>query len=286
MSDWAQTTQTLNFQLHRIGAELETIGTNFGKDVLPAVTEGVKLFTDFLTVIGKNKALLIGLGSVITAILVPAIGLYLKGALLSSSGAIMGVLRAYQRLIFGQSEEQVALARMDGSLSVNDAALRANAGALTSDDAAAMRTGGLAGAGGGLGGKFLGAAGLAGAGLLASSLIPGRYTLNSKASATSQTESILKSTLAGAGIGAGIGSFFGPEGTLIGGGIGGASGAIYSERSQIASVGRGAWDDLFGGGSPAPPPRSRLNVHAHLYVDGKQMTTTVKQNVKKAAARR
>jgi TP901 family phage tail tape measure protein len=283
MSDWAQTTETLNFQLHRLGAELETIGTKFGTAVLPAVTKGVKLFTDFLTVIGKNKALLIAIGGVITAVLVPAIGLYLQRALMSSSGAIMSVLSAYRRLIFGQTEEQVALGRMDGSLAVNDAALRANAGALTSDDAAAMRTGGLAGAGGGMIGKLAMGAGA----YYAASLAQGSASsaLSTRQSNVANLRTLLGDAGKGAAIGGTIGSIVPGPGTAIGATAGALGGTIYAGRSQIAGAATGAWDDVFGGGTPAPP-RTRAHIVAHVTLDGKDVTASVKQNVKRTANRK
>ena len=287
MQDWAAETATLDFQLKRLGATLETIGTQFGKDVLPVVTEGVKLFTDFLGAISKNKAEIVALGGVITAILVPAIGLYLKGALLSSSGAIMSVLRAYQRLIFGQTEEQVALGRMDASLGVNDAALQANAGALTSDSAAATRTGGLAGIGGGtmgvLGRLGLGALG----GYMAGQIIRGNAgsSLSTRQTNTANVRTLLGDVGEGAILGGTVGSVIPGVGTLLGGALGGLGGAIYGGHTQITGALTHGWDDLFGG-SPAPPPRTRAHIVAHVSIDGKDVTATVKQNVKRTAARK
>jgi TP901 family phage tail tape measure protein len=320
MSDWAQTTQTLNFQLHRLGGELETIGTAFGKDVLPGVTEGIKLFTDFLTVVGKNKALVIGLGTAVTAVLVPAIGLYLQRALLSSSGSIMSVLRAYRRLILGQSAEEVALGRMDASLVANDAALRTNAGALYGDEAAGTGVGGAKGLKALLGGV----AGKAGLGALTASIVA--PLLNQYAGPQ------LKKALGGRGktdamdalTGAMLGMYFGPEGAAVGAGLGAlygerghlgsdlknlrhgvASGFDY-DRHQFAHIGADVrhdaahWlDDInpFGGGGggggggsstprPVTLPQGVIRNQVQVFIDGRQVAAAVQRNLKKTAFRK
>lgn len=266
MSDWAQTTQTLNFQLHRLGAELETLGTDFGKDVLPTVTKGISLFTDFLTVIGKNKALVIGLGTAVTAILVPAIGLYLQRALFSSRGAIMSVLRAYQRLILGQSAEDASLARMDGALATNDAALRANARAIKADAGTGVAGGAGRVAAGTGAGIFADVAGL---GLTAYGTfrdIPA-FLHGKKPFDPLHVTRYAKASVLNHGL---------------------ATGYDYDRHqvAHLADVAKGAIEDLFDGGNAPPPPRARAVLHANLYIDGKHVTAAVKQNVKKTAARK
>jgi TP901 family phage tail tape measure protein len=291
MEDWAKTTETLNFQLHRLGGELQTIGTAFGKDVLPYVTDGVKLFTDLLSIVGHNKVELMLLGTAVTAILVPAIGLYLKRALLSSEGAIMSVFRAYQRLIFGQTEEQLALQRTNIILAEQTGATNTLATAderLGATSATAGRTGGLAGLGGGVGG-ILGKLGLGAFGAYtAGSLIRG--SAGSAISTHQSNAANLRTLLGDAGEGAIAGGTIGSVIPIIGTGIGATAGAlagtIYGERHQIASALTHGWDDLFGGGSSAPPPRTRAHIVAHVYIDGKDVTAATKQNVQRTAARK
>lgn len=295
MDDWSATTKTLNFQLHSLGGELETIGTQFGTKVLPWVSKGVGVFTDLLKVLDKNRALAITLASVVTAVLVPAIGLYLYRALLSSGGAIRSVIGAYSRLIFGQTEEQLALQRtnivlgeqtvLTGRLAGEDLAL---AGASST---AAGRAGGLAGAGRGIGGKLLGAASLAGGGYLAGSLIRGNSgsTVSSHQTNSQNIRSVLGDMVEGGGIGAGLGSVIPGVGTVIGGAVGTAAGGIYGERHQIGSALKTGWDDLFGGGSSGtsvPTGRSRLHVVAHVYIDGKEVKNATVKYTKAQAARK
>lgn len=282
MSDWAQTTQTLNFQLHRLGGELETVGTAFGKDVLPYVTDAVKVFTDLLTVMGHNKALVIGLGTAITAILVPAIGVYLYRALLGQGSAIRAVLNAYMRLIGGQTAEQVALSRTDAALATNDVALRTNTGALTSDDAAALgRTGGA----GRLGtlGKVAAGVGVAAAGVTA-------YQLT-----TSYLNSTKQKGLGHDVIGAGVDvanwlglgpkqvaqqqthSLLGPATVSWLQEI--ASGEIHDKSMSAA----GAGSELSLGGFSVHP---LSQAHVHVYIDGKDVTRATVKHVKSTAARK
>ena len=178
MQDWDQKTQTLDFQLKRLGATVETLGTQFGNALLPPLTEAIKLFTDMLGFLDRNKAVAIGLGSAIMMVLVPAIGVYLYRSLLSSGGAIRTVIGAYSRLITGQSLEGAAMAKTqaqlaaldtglvgnDAALGTNAAAARGDAGAWTTLDAAIARGAAGTGAGGAAaaaGGKAAGAGGLA-----------------------------------------------------------------------------------------------------------------------------
>jgi TP901 family phage tail tape measure protein len=268
MSDWADTTKTLNFQLHRLGGELQTIGTAFGKDVLPGVTEGIKVFTNFLDVIGKNKALIVALGGAITAVLVPAIAVYLKRALLSSQGSIMAVLNAYKRLILGQTEEDASLARMDAALAANDAALRTNAAAARTDGLSP-----LAGAAPKITKAAPVAAGMGGSGVLGLAALGGGIY-----AAARDTKAILAGKAAWDPLH--ITKYV--RGTEINHGL--AVGFDYG-RHQIAHAASSLWDDLTDHHPTTTPPRTRAHIVAHVYIDGKQVTATVKQNVKRTANR-
>lgn len=292
MEDWAATTKTLNFQLHSLGGEFETIGTQFGQDVLPTVSTGIRLFTDLLKILDKNKALAIGLGTAVTAVLVPAIGVYLYRALLSSGGAIRTVIRGYGGLISGQTAEQLSLARTDASLAATTGATERLAGA-DAGLAGSSRTGGLAGLGGGMGGMLIKGAALAGGGYLAGSLIRGKNgaTLSSGQSTSGKIRTVGGDIIEGAGIGAGIGTLIPIPGlsTALGAGIGAVAGGVYGERHQIGSALDRGWDDLFGGGgskqSSATPAR-KLIVQNHITVeiDGKKVTKAVTKRTKATAA--
>jgi TP901 family phage tail tape measure protein len=300
MQDWSATTATLDFQLKRLGDTFETLGTKFGTAVLPTVTKGIKLFTDFLNVIAKNRGLVIGLGGVITAVLVPAIGVYLYRALLSSGGAIRSVLSAYARLFGAQSAEDVALGRTDAALATNDAAYAANA------RAAAAADGGASGAGG-LKGLTMGAGSKVGLGALTASIVA--PLLNQYAGP--QLKKALGTSGKTVGMdalsGAMMGMYFGPEGAALGAALGAAYGdrknlpgqvknlasGLHSgfdyDRHQVAHVASSLWDDITGkggGGSTTMPRGGRLNVHAHLYVDGKEIKNVTAKQVKAQAARK
>ena len=125
MKDWKAETATLDFQLHKLGATIETLGTKFGQKLIPPLTKVVGMFTNMLKWLDKNKGVAEGLGVVISAVLVPAIGIYLRRSLLSANGAIMSVFSGYKRLILGQTQEQAALARTDAALARTTAQTRA-----------------------------------------------------------------------------------------------------------------------------------------------------------------
>jgi TP901 family phage tail tape measure protein len=135
MQDWADTTKTLDFQLKRLGATFETMGTTFGGVIRGPVTEGVKALTDLLGVVDKNKVVVGGLALAVTGVLVPAMGVYLKGALLSTNGAIMTTIGGYKKLLGMQTAE-------DAGLVTNDAALATNTADQLANDAAKGAKGG------------------------------------------------------------------------------------------------------------------------------------------------
>lgn len=146
--DWIDTTKTLAFQMHRLDGEVHTLGISFGKELLPPVTKVIEGFTDLLGFLDKNKGVAIALGAAITGVLVPAIGVYLKGALLSTNGAIMTTVKGYGNLIGIQSAEKRSILGLDASLAGEDAALSANDRALLTNRAAgAGGVGGMGGAG-------------------------------------------------------------------------------------------------------------------------------------------
>src|ERR1019366_571851 len=97
--DWLTTTKTLTFQMHELDAEVHKLGISFGNELLPPLTKAIGGFTDLLKFLDKNKGLAIALGTAVTAVLVPAMGVYLKGALLKTNGALMTVFRGYGNVI-------------------------------------------------------------------------------------------------------------------------------------------------------------------------------------------
>ncbi|MGH3265544.1 MAG: phage tail tape measure protein, partial [Trebonia sp.] len=115
---WKRTQGTFDFQLHKFEGTIETLGTTFGTKLLPPLTKALSMMTSFVDFMGKHKGVVIGLASAFTMILVPAIGVYLKRALLGADGAIMTVLRGYRRLLTGQSEEDAALRRTQRQLAM------------------------------------------------------------------------------------------------------------------------------------------------------------------------
>lgn len=301
MSDWSKTTGTLTFQLHRLGGELETLGTKFGNTILPVVTEGVKVFGDFLDIIGKNKALIILLGGAITAVLVPAIGVYLKRALLSSQGSIMAVLRAYQRLIFGQSEEDAALVREDKALSVNDAALQANAGAQEADNVA--HKGGIVPVGGrgvrkpstpstptpvaGTGGSgFLAALGLAGAAYVTAHQTHAMAQHKPVWDPFGITKYFRASEITrhwDSAVGWNPHHNYWQNTEHIGHNL---THDFASVRHETAHL----FDDIFGGGGGGQPqahtlPRGVIRNQVYVYIDGKQIKDAVVKYTRSQAAR-
>jgi TP901 family phage tail tape measure protein len=150
--DWIATTKTLRFQMHAFGGEVETLGVTFGTKLIPPLTSALGLMTSFMKLLDHHKGLAYALGGAIALVLVPAIGVYLKRALLSNEGSLMTVFRAYRRVITGTDAETEAVRRYNRILDANDAALAGNTGALDREAAAetrAARAGGLGGLGAG-----------------------------------------------------------------------------------------------------------------------------------------
>jgi TP901 family phage tail tape measure protein len=155
MEDWIKYTQTLDYQVGRLGKTFETMGTEFGTLIRGPLKDGVKDLTDLLGIFDKNKWAVGALGGAITLVLVPAIGVYLKRALLSEKGALMTVVDWYKKLIASQLAQRTSLGETDAALGANDAALATNTGDLAVNDAASVAKSGGAVAGllGFLGGK-------------------------------------------------------------------------------------------------------------------------------------
>jgi len=297
--DWNAETKTLDFSLKQLGGTIHTLGTSMGTALIPPLVIGLKLFTGILGVIGQNKVAAGGLALVITALLVPAIGVYLKRSLLSAGGSINTVIAGYKRLLSSQTEEQVALARTDIALNSTTAATErlavadgALTGASTTAAAGAARggAGGLLGAGGGLGGKLLGGLGLAVGGWMVGDMIQhgNGSTITNGHSKLQNLESLGGDMAKGAGIGALLGNVIPIPGVGAGLGavVGATGGAIYADRHQIGHQLTRGWDDLFGGGSSSNNPKPlQVRVDNHVYLDGKEVTKAVTKTTKATTAR-
>lgn len=311
MADWSKETHTLDFQLQKLGATIETLGTKFGLVMIPPLTKAVALFTDMLKWLDKNKEVAYALGEVITAVLAPAIGLYLYRALFKSGGAIKTVLAGYKNLLIGNDAEQIALKKTATQLSLTTAetdALAASdtrlggaattaAGKIAVEDEALMSEGaagkaGMLGGMKGIGGKLMGGAMLAGMGWTVGTMIQNGQgsTVHQGQSVAHAVESEGGDIVKGAGIGAAIGSFIPiPGGTLLGGAVGGLGGAAYGMRHQIGHDVSSAWHDLgdlFGGGDSPSVPKGAIQVHVHpvIEITGKPLTKVMTKQTKKSAA--
>jgi hypothetical protein len=306
-ADWLATTKTLEFQLKRLDGTVHTLGTSFGNELLPPLTKVVSIFSDLLGWLDKNKGVAMALGTAITGVLVPAMAVYLKGALLKTNGALMTVFRGYGNVISGQSAEQIALGRTNASLAGNDAALAGNDASLAGNDRALLtNTADRAGSGGGLAG---GAGGLAaaksaamklGMGALVASMATPIFNQYARKPLTKAIGARGETDVSDALTGAEMGMFLGPEGALAGAGLG----ALYGERGHLAQdaknighVGnqighdfKSGWDDLFGGGatsksSPAPIHARNIHVSSSLKVAGKPIAVANSNYNKQVAAR-
>lgn len=280
-ADWNAETKTLDFQLKKLGGTVETLGTQFGLVLIPPLTEGLKLLSSMIGFLDRNKGVAIALGGAITGVLVPAIGLYLYRALLSSGGAIRSVIRGYGQLISGQTAEQVSLARTDGALGTTTLATE-RLGAADAGLAGTSRTAG------GMGSRLLTAGGYALGGVIAGGLIRGKNgaTDNPRASRSNQLRTFGGDVAEGAGLGAAVGSIVPGVGTLLGAGIGATGGAVYAEHRQIGHAITSGWDDLFGHGTSSNNAKPlNLRVENHVYLNNKEITKGVQTRTKAVAAR-
>ena len=279
--DWAATTQTLEFQWKRFTGTMQTFGTTMGTAVLPVLTTGLKLLSDTASFLDHNKAVAIGLATALTAIVAPAIGVYLYRALLSSGGAIRTVIAGYGQLI-GMSPSVVA--------ANDEVAASENTVAAAADRVATANGIGRGGVGGaaGIGGKAVGAA----AGILGAYMVGGAIrgnsgtAVNNSSSNSAKIRSFLGDVGEGALAGATIGSIIPGVGTVIGGAAGAAVGGVVAERHQIGAALTHGWDDLFGGGGSHGTPRTiTVQNHVVVEIDGKQVAAAVKKNTRASAAR-
>ncbi len=282
MDDWVATTKTLRFQLHSLEGELETLGTQFGTVVLPPLTKVVEGFTDLLKFLDQNKAIAVALGGVITAVLAPAIGVYLYRSLLSSGGAIRTVIQGYAQLITGQTAEQAALAKTDASLATNTTALRVNAAAASGDDAA------LLGGGAGLSGVGIGAGGLLGAAVLGAGIY-GLYKTRNQAAPRTYAQARIQEALHPANqVGMGglvaplnLSKPIGSQG-LTTDSIAGLYGAIAEGDTVSAGISKAyAAKQL----ENLHLPNGRILADVHVYLDSKELKNGVVKQVRKTAAR-
>ncbi|MGH9089986.1 MAG: phage tail tape measure protein [Acidimicrobiales bacterium] len=254
MKDWSAYTKTLTYQMKRFEHTIQTLGTALGEKLIPPLTKIVHVMADVFQWFGKNKNVARDLAVVIGAVLVPAIAVYLRRALLSTNGAIMTVVRGYGDLARGNNTERIALQRLQAQLGETTgatdglAAADARLGGAASSAAGkvaledeAMAGGGVGSIGGvgsvareaaggaGLKAMLMGAAGKLGmGGMVASITTPlinqyaGKY-LKSALGTRGKTD------LMDAATGAQMGMFFGPEGALAGG----VAGLAYGERGHL-----------------------------------------------------
>lgn len=319
-SDWATTTKTMTFQLHALDAEVHTLGISFGTALLPPLTKVVGAFTDLLKFFGKNKDAAMALGGVVTAVLAPAMGLYLFGALKRLTGPLRMLIRGFGTLVGGQTAEQIAAARTDAALGAEDASLVGNDTGLAVNDRALLTNAADRAASGG-GGLPVGRSPMGGASGLTSALtklgLGGLAATIAMPLINQATQKKLihlvgrqaQGVMGDAAAGAMAGMFLGPEGAALGAGIG----ALYGDRTHLLhnlkNVGeaehRGVhnavhgldivrhegahlWDDVFGGGHASTTPNTRpitVRVDNHLYIDGKEVTKVVQKNIKATASR-
>jgi TP901 family phage tail tape measure protein len=297
--DWAQTTQTLGFQGKRALGELETMGTQFGLKVIPPLTEAVKIFGNLLDVMDKNKWMVIALGGALTAILIPAMGVYLVRAFLGGGGAIRTVLTGYRNLLLGQSAEKASLMELDGTLTTtsgatyrlvaaNDALAGSERTAGLAGDAEAAGTsaagrGGFLGLGKGVVGKAAGGLAVAAAGYTA-------YQMTSQYLNSTKQRGLGHDVIAGASR---IADWFGvgPDQVAAAHAKALLSPTTIQFLDKLATgtetdrkiSAKDAAAQLMQIGNPTRLGQTPVQVH--VYLDGKEITKTVYKHTKAKAAR-
>jgi hypothetical protein len=279
MKDWAAYTHTARYETKALGSEVETLGIKLGTELLPPALAVVRGLTSFLKFMQRNKDLAYALGTVITAVLVPAIGVYLFRALLSSGGAIRTVMTGYANLIRGQTAERISLAETDASLTGTTVATGRLAAA---DDAlAASSKGGL----GGMASKGIGAGGYLAAATAGYAAYQG-------------TSYMLKHNIGGSGTdvtnwGVNAANWLG---------MGPKQVASQHTKALLAPATIKFLDDVATGKTHNNQitesaaklelktaglkiPKGRFLIEARVYLDGKQLTNSVVKTVKQTAAR-
>lgn len=138
---WGTQTDTLSYKTGRFTKSLDVLATKLGKDLTPAAKAFLTVGADVATWLGNNQAAALGLAGALTAILGPAMGLYLVRKFKDASGAISDVGKGYvklvrtifTRLIPGLGAEDVAL----GTTTAAERALGATAVTVAGEEAAA-----------------------------------------------------------------------------------------------------------------------------------------------------
>lgn len=129
----ARQLDTLSGKTGQFTKSLANLADTIGATLTPAVKVLLTMGTDLANLFAQHKLLALGLAGVITAVLGPAIGLYMVDRFKNASGAISRVLAGYKNLILGSAAEDTALATEDGFLTKNASLFGADAAAATAD---------------------------------------------------------------------------------------------------------------------------------------------------------
>lgn len=316
LDDLAKAHATLAFQVHALSASFQTLGITLGNALIPVMKVVTTLLRGVTGFLEKNKAVAVGLATAITLVLVPAIGVYLKRALLSTGGSINTVIKAYGRLFGAQAAEDASIGVEDAALATNDASLATNDAALISNDAAEVSN--IASRGGAIGGvlKFLGGKGgvVVGAaaadygmhllGSHATSVINNEKakTLKTKAALLRQINSLkadmkknnggLLGKVESTGPFGDVGRFFTAEHVpWLENNTAGKEAEdkvlLGQYQSQLKKLEKTDPKSLVDPTMTSPDGLAKqltINLHADINIDGKKVTHTVIKNVKKKAS--
>ncbi len=162
---WGQQTDTLAFKTGAFEKSLANLADTIGTTLTPVAKGFLTVGTAFFGFLGRNRWAAIALATVVTGVLGPAIGVYLKAKFAEAGGALASVIRGYANLVRAILQRFIpSLRAEDAALATNDASLTANEADVVADDAVASRgaaarlgLGGAADAAGDAG--FLGALG-------------------------------------------------------------------------------------------------------------------------------
>ena len=258
---------TLSGKTGAFTKSLANLADTIGKTLTPVAKEFLGIGTSVADMLGKNKYVAGALGVTITGILGPAVVLYGIRKFTLMGGAIRDVVKGYVGAIQMIRQFMGVLLDEGASLVGNDAALATNTRAEVANTAASR----------GLSAKVLGAAKgaasigavSAGAGLAAVAALgavslysdkhnaaaENRYGMFGSGINTNALRALTKSKL--------------PD---------------LSHLGDISNFGSAQWNASLATIN-ANPGAYGLQVHAHLYVDGKELTTSVQKTVKAQAAR-
>jgi len=123
--DFAATTKTMAFQVQSLKGALHDLGIEYGGlelKMAPVVGVLAKV-TDFFA---HNRAAALGLAGVVTAILGPAMGVYMVKKFATAADSIGTVVRGYKGALQGGLRFIGILGKEDAALAANDAALSVN----------------------------------------------------------------------------------------------------------------------------------------------------------------